>query len=48
MLRNYQLKNYNFKLIINVLILGAMGLVFIYSADSSFLVKQAMGLTMGL
>lgn len=48
MLRNYQLKNYNFKLIINVLILGAMGLIFIYSADSSYVVKQAMGLTMGL
>ena len=48
MLRNYRLKNYNFKLIINVLALGIMGLVFIHSADASYVSKQAMGLVMGL
>ena len=48
MLRNYRLKNYNFKLIINVLVLGIMGLIFIHSADASYVSKQAMGLIMGL
>ena len=46
MLRNYRLKNYNFKLIINVLVLGIMGLIFIHSADASYVSKQAMGLIM--
>ncbi|MBU5458973.1 FtsW/RodA/SpoVE family cell cycle protein [Anaerostipes sp. MSJ-23] len=47
MLRNYRLKNYNFKLILNVLVLSMMGLVFIHSANPSFVVKQGMGLVMG-
>lgn len=48
MFRNYRLKNYNFKLVLNVLVLAAMGLVFIHSADASFVTKQAMGIVMGL
>ena len=48
MLRNYRLQNYNFKLLFNVLVLMAMGLLFIHSANPSFVVKQALGITMGL
>ncbi|MCI5622481.1 rod shape-determining protein RodA [Anaerostipes sp. 494a] len=48
MFRNYRLKNYNFKLILTVLVLSAMGLVFIHSANPSFVVKQALGIVMGI
>ena len=48
MLRNYRLQNYNFKLVFNVLVLMAMGLVFIHSANPSFVVNQALGITMVL
>lgn len=47
MFRNYRLKNYNFKMIFNVLILAAMGLVFIHSANPSFVTKQALGIILG-
>ena len=47
MFRNYRLKNYNFKMIFNVLVLAAMGLVFIHSANPSFVTKQALGIILG-
>lgn len=48
MFRNYRLKNYNFKLVLNVFVLSAMGLVFIHSANPLFVTKQAMGIVMGI
>jgi rod shape determining protein RodA len=47
MFRNYRLKNYNFKLIFNVMVLCMMGLLFIHSANPSFVVKQGLGIVMG-
>lgn len=44
MLENYRLRNYNFKLLILVLIAGVLGTIMINSADSSYLKKQILGL----
>lgn len=44
MLENYRLRNYNFKLLILVLIAGIFGTIMINSADSSYLKKQVVGL----
>lgn len=43
MLQNYRLRNYNFKLLILVLIAGVFGTLMINSADSSYLKKQLIG-----
>lgn len=43
MLKNYHLRNYNFKLLILVLIAGVFGTLMINSADSSYLKKQVLG-----
>ena len=48
MLKTYQLRNYNFTLLILVLLLTTMGVVFINLADSSFTNKQILGLVLGL
>lgn len=44
MLENYRIRNYNFKLLILVVIAGIFGTVMINSADSSYLKKQILGL----
>lgn len=44
MLQNYHLRNYNFKLLILVLITTIIGTLMINSADSSYLNKQVVGL----
>lgn len=44
MLKQYELKNYSFKLIINVFVLCALGTVFINVAKSEYLPKQIFGL----
>ena len=46
MLKNYHLRNYNFKLLILVLIAGVFGTLMINSADSSYLKKQVLGFQM--
>lgn len=43
MFENYKLRNYNFKLVILVAILCAIGIVVINSADSSYFSKQVFG-----
>lgn len=43
MLQNYRLRNYNFKLLILVLIAGVFGTLMINSADSSYFKKQLLG-----
>lgn len=48
MLRQYHIKNYNFKLILLVVALTVMGIVTIGSANSDFQDNQIMGLFMGL
>lgn len=44
MLENYRIRNYNFKLLLLVLIAGVFGTIMINSADSSYLKKQVLGL----
>ena len=44
MFKNYQLRNYNFKLVLLVLVATAFGTVVIHSADSSYTNKQIIGL----
>ena len=44
MLRNYRLQNYNIKLVLNVLVLATLGIIFIHSANPSFVMKQGLGL----
>lgn len=44
MLKTYQLRNYNFKLVVLLVLISSMGVLFINSADSSFTKKQMMGL----
>jgi rod shape determining protein RodA len=48
MLRQYHIKNYDFKLILLVVTLTVIGIVTIGSANSEFQDKQIMGLFMGL
>lgn len=48
MLRQYHIKNYDFKLILLVVALTIIGIVTIGSANSEFQDKQIMGLFMGL
>ena len=43
MFENYKLRNYNFKLVVLVIILCAIGIVVINSADSSYFSKQVFG-----
>lgn len=44
MLKTYQLRNYNFKLVLLLILISSMGVLFINSADSSFTKKQMLGL----
>ena len=44
MLKGYRLRNYNFKLVILVVVACIFGTVVINSADSSYTVKQIIGL----
>lgn len=44
MLENYRLRNYNFKLLLLVIIACVFGTLMINSADSSYLKKQVLGL----
>lgn len=48
MLENYHVRNYNFKLLILVIITGIFGTVMINSADSTYLNKQILGLVVCL
>ncbi len=48
MLKNYHLRNYNFKLLILVLVATIIGTLMINSADSSYLNKQVIGLVICL
>ena len=48
MLRQYHIKNYDFKLILLVVALTVVGIVTIGSANSEFQNNQFMGLAMGL
>ena len=44
MLKSYQLRNYNFKLLILLMVISGFGLLMINSANSSFTSKQLLGL----
>lgn len=44
MLESYQLRNYNFKLLILTIIAGVFGTIMINSADSSYFTKQIIGM----
>ncbi|MCR4716240.1 MAG: rod shape-determining protein RodA [Lachnospiraceae bacterium] len=48
MLKTYQLRNYNFTLVVLVLLLSTMGVIFINIADPSFTAKQILGIVIGL
>ena len=48
MLRQYHIKNYDFKLILLVVALTVIGIITIGSANSEFQDNQIMGLFMGL
>lgn len=48
MLENYHLRNYNFKLLVLVLMASISGTVMINSADSSYFKKQCLGLVICL
>ena len=43
-----RLKDYNFKLLFNVLLLLGIGSIFVYSADHSYLVREITGIILGL
>ena len=44
MLKGYRLRDYNFKLVVLVLLATIMGTIVINSADSSYTTKQIIGL----
>ena len=46
MLRQYDFKNYNMKLLWNVWLLSALGIMFINSANPSYTVKQLLGVVL--
>jgi rod shape determining protein RodA len=46
MLRQYDLKNYNVKLLLNVWLLSGLGILFINSANSSYTMKQLFGVAL--
>ena len=46
MFNKYSIKNYNFKLVLLVLLITGFGTVIIYSADHTYLKKQLMGLVL--
>lgn len=46
MLKQYDLKNYNVKLLLNVWVLSALGVIFINSANPSYTIKQLMGVVL--
>lgn len=46
MLRQYDLKNYNVKLLLNVWVLALLGIMFINSANPSFTLKQLLGVVL--
>lgn len=48
MFRSFRLKNYNFKLVINALILSFIGIMCIYIANPAYFPKQIMGVVLGL
>ena len=48
MLKQYHIKNYNFRLVIYVLILTAIGILVIGSAKQSVQDKQILGFFLGL
>ncbi len=48
MLKTYQLRNYNYTLVVLILLLSTMGVVFINAADPSFTNKQILGIGLGI
>ncbi|MDD4371212.1 MAG: FtsW/RodA/SpoVE family cell cycle protein [Anaerostipes sp.] len=46
MFRKFRWKNYNFLIVANVFLIACMGLVFIHSANASFVAKQGLGVIM--
>ena len=48
MLKTYELRNYNFKLVILVMMISLMGVVFVNGADASYTKKHILGLGLGL
>ena len=48
MFTRFSLKDYNFKLLFNVIIAMICGVVMINSADSSFTLKQCIGIVLGI
>lgn len=48
MLKTYELRNYNFKLVILVMLISLMGVVFVNGADASYTKKHILGLGLGL
>ena len=48
MLRQYKLKDYKFRLVLWVLILSVIGIMVIGSANSSYQMKQMIGMGVGL
>lgn len=46
MLRQYDLKNYNIKLLLNVWLLSGLGILFINSANPSYTSKQLLGIVL--
>ena len=48
MLRQYKLKDYKFRLVLWVLILSVIGIMVIGSANSSYQMKQMIGMGVGI
>ncbi|KAB1439635.1 FtsW/RodA/SpoVE family cell cycle protein [Candidatus Galacturonibacter soehngenii] len=48
MLKQYEIKNYNFRLLILIIAISVLGVLFVGSARSSLQNKQIMGLALGL
>ncbi|MCD7955879.1 MAG: FtsW/RodA/SpoVE family cell cycle protein [Lachnospiraceae bacterium] len=48
MLRQYKLSNYNFRLILWVLILSILGILVVGSAESDYMSRQILGLILGM
>ena len=48
MLRQYKLKDYKFRLVLWVLILSVIGIMVIGSANSSYQMKQMIGMGVGM
>ncbi len=48
MIRQYRLRNYNFRLLLWVLALSVLGILLVGSADSSLMLRQLLGVMLGI